>query len=135
MQNGASVIKLHGGSLYFELTDEPSCAKVVFPLRTVAAARHLPPSNTKTVTLSTPIKRGEQRITEVTLREPNAGALRGISLTDVLQLNVSAMIELLPRITEPALIRQEIAAMGPVDITAVGVELVGFFVPKEQERA
>lgn len=87
-----------------------------------------------TVTLAHPIERGEQRIETIQIREPNAGNLRGINLTEILQLNVSALIELLPRITEPPLIKQEVAALKPADLVALGVEVVGFFVPQQTQE-
>ena len=39
----------------------------------------------ETVTLDTPLKRGEQLIEKVTLRKPMSGELRGLSLNDILQ--------------------------------------------------
>ena len=53
------------------------------------------------MTLDTPINRGDQTITRVQVRKPNAGALRGLSLVEVLQMNVTALQTLLPRVTEP----------------------------------
>ena len=55
----------------------------------------------KTMTLDVPIQRGDQTITRVQVRKPNAGALRGLSLVEVLQMNVTALQTLLPRVTEP----------------------------------
>ena len=52
-----------------------------------------------TVQLETPIKRGDGHITSVTLRKPNSGELRGISLAELLQMKVDALQAVLPRIT------------------------------------
>ena len=39
-----------------------------------------------TITLDTPLTRGETEITELRLRKPTSGELRGVSLADVLQM-------------------------------------------------
>jgi hypothetical protein len=87
------------------------------------------------VTLDTPIKRGDQTITRVQVRKPNAGALRGLSLVEVLQMNVTALQTLLPRVTEPPLLKNEVANMDPADLVALGTEVVAFLVPKAQREA
>ena len=48
------------------------------------------------VTLDKPIKRAGQTIDKVTLIEPNAGTLRGVSLAAVAQSEVDALIKVLP---------------------------------------
>ena len=82
------------------------------------------------INLEQPIQRGEHPIATVALRRPLAGELRGIKLADVLQLDVTAMIELLPRITEPALHKHELNAMDPADLSAMSLKVIGFFVQK-----
>ncbi len=87
-------------------------------------------TTTKTVTLDTPIQRGEQQITEVVLRKPAAGELRGIALTDLLQLDVVALSTVLPRISSPALTSADIAKLDPADLVQLGGEVAGFLLPK-----
>lgn len=41
-----------------------------------------------TIQLDTPLQRGNQTLTEITLRKPNAGELIGISLAAMLQIDV-----------------------------------------------
>ena len=79
------------------------------------------------VTLTRPIVRGETSVDFVTLREPDAGAMRGLKLLDVMQMDVSALIRLIPRIAEPYLAEAEVALMGPADIARLGMAVVGFF--------
>ena len=79
------------------------------------------------VTLTRPITRGETTVAAVTLREPDAGAMRGLKLLDVMQMDVSALIRLIPRIAEPYLSEAEVALMGPADIARLGMAVVGFF--------
>lgn len=83
-----------------------------------------------TITLETPIKRGDQTITAVTLRKPASGELRGVALADLLRLDVAALITVLPRITAPALTTQDAQQLDLVDLTALGTEVLGFFMSK-----
>lgn len=50
-----------------------------------------PAQDDNTVRLETPIRRGNNNITQVTLRKPTAGELRGISLAELLQMKVDAL--------------------------------------------
>ena len=88
-----------------------------------------------TVTLEAPIKRGDQVITSLSLRKPAAGELRGVALADLLRLDVAALITLLPRITSPTLTAHEAGQLDLVDLTALGTEVLGFFVSKADRAA
>ena len=57
------------------------------------------------VKLIRPIERGGEKITyvEITGAIEQAGSLRGLSLTDVLNLKTDTMFTLLPRVTSPRL--------------------------------
>lgn len=85
---------------------------------------------TETLTLDTPIARGDTRIEAVTLRKPTAGELRGVSLTDILQMNVDALTVVLPRISTPTLLKQDVTAMDPADLVQLGSAVAGFLLPK-----
>ncbi|MBU70868.1 phage tail assembly protein [Spongiibacter sp.] len=82
--------------------------------------------NHSLITLKKPIKRGEQEITELTLRKPNTGALRGCRLSMLLNSDVDSLITVLPRITEPALTEHDIADMDVKDLVSCAGEVVGF---------
>lgn len=84
----------------------------------------------KTVLLDTPIKRGETNITEIVLRKPQSGALRGTRLQAIMDMDVSAMMTIIPRISTPTLTTQEMAELDPADLTALSVEVVTFLLPK-----
>ncbi|MCW5320557.1 phage tail assembly protein [Verminephrobacter aporrectodeae subsp. tuberculatae] len=100
---------------------------------TKATDETIPPVTTEaTVTLGTPILRGEQTISSVTLRKPRAGQLRGLSLTEILQLKVDAVTALLSRISTPTLLRHEVDNLEPEDLVALSTEVVAFFLPKDQ---
>lgn len=85
----------------------------------------------RVVKLETPIKRGDTEITEVTLRKPLAGALRGLNLRDLVNCDATAVMELLPRITTPSLIKAEIDKMDPVDLGNCAGEVVYFLAPRQ----
>lgn len=46
----------------------------------------------KTIQLDTPIKRGKTEITEIVLRKPQSGALRGTRLQAIMDMDVNAMM-------------------------------------------
>lgn len=88
-----------------------------------------------TVTLSTPVKRGGGDIKSVTLRSPSSGELRGLTLVDLLNLDVDALQTVLPRISSPSLTKHEIAAMPGHDLVRLGTEVSIFLTPKgDQEQ-
>ncbi len=80
----------------------------------------------KTVKLDTPIMRGKTEIAEIVLRKPQSGALRGTRLQAIMDMDVGAMMTIIPRISTPALTAQEMAEMDPADLTALSVEVVTF---------
>lgn len=84
----------------------------------------------KTITLDTPITRGKTTISEVTLRKPLAGALRGTRLNAVMEMDVAAMMTLIPRISTPSLTGTELEMMDAADLTTIAVEVVTFLLPK-----
>lgn len=83
-----------------------------------------------TVVLDEPIRRGETEIREVVVRKPNSGALRGVRLQALLEMDVNYMTDVLPRVTTPALTKPEILAMAPGDLLNLSVEVVNFLLPK-----
>ncbi|MEZ2744289.1 phage tail assembly protein [Halopseudomonas bauzanensis] len=84
----------------------------------------------ETVELDTPIVRGEHRITSVTLRKPSSGELRGVSLIELMQMDVLSLRKVLPRITSPSLTDIEIGLMDPADLVQCGVAVSGFLLQK-----
>ena len=87
-------------------------------------------TTTETIPLDTPIARGDTKIESITLRKPTAGQLRGVSLTDILQMNVDALTVVLPRISTPTLLKQDVTAMDPADLVQLGSTVAGFLLPK-----
>ncbi|EJO59507.1 hypothetical protein FEP39_00566 [Burkholderia multivorans] len=83
-----------------------------------------------TYELDTPIVRGSQTITSVTLRKPNAGELRGVSLSDLVNLDVAALSKVLPRISTPTLTDRDVFNLDPADLVQLGGIFSGFLMTK-----
>lgn len=84
--------------------------------------------NIRIVELENPIIRGTESITQITLRKPNVGTLRNLSLQDVLKWQVEATNILLTRITAPSLSIADLNGMDIGDYTSLAVELTNFLV-------
>ena len=100
---------------------------------TTPAQAALPAS--ATVTLNAPVVRGETSIEQLTLRKPRAGDLRGLSLNEVLQSDVTSLIRLVPRISDPSLTEQEVENFEADDLAEVGGTIFGFFMSPAQKAA
>lgn len=87
-----------------------------------------------TVTLSEPIQRGETSIETLQLRKPKAGELRGLSLQDVITSDISALLTLIPRISNPPLTRPEADELDPADLTEIGGAIRGFFMTAAERK-
>lgn len=92
-------------------------------------------ANEAVVTLDKPFTRGNNTIDSLTLRKPASGELRGVSLLDLMQMDVQALSKVLPRITSPSLTTQEVNAMDPADLLACGVAVSGFLLQKSAREA
>lgn len=84
-----------------------------------------------TITLDTPLTRGDTTIETLTLRKPTAGELRGVALTDVLQMQTDALIRLIPRLSTPSINEAEVRHMDPADLVQCGSEIAGFLLTKQ----
>lgn len=83
-----------------------------------------------TVKLDSPIKRSDTTITEIVLRKPQSGALRGTRLQAVMEMDVASMMTVIPRISTPTLTPQEMSDLDPADLSAMSIEVVLFLLPK-----
>lgn len=91
------------------------------------------PQTTQTVTLSNAIEIDGQKVTEITLRKPKAGELRGLSMVDILRMDVSTMFRLLPRITMPPVSDIQLSSeIETDDFTAMAAKTLIFFAKPEQ---
>lgn len=92
-------------------------------------------SDKTTVQLVRPIERKDGAIAAVTLHEPSVGALRGLKLFELMRMDTASMQTLLPRITEPALMPDEIAALKTADFFSLATAVMGFFMTPDQVAA
>jgi hypothetical protein len=89
----------------------------------------------QTIELSAPIVRGEMTYTKISLRKPKAGELRGgLTLSDIIGLDIGALLKLIPRITEPPLTDPECNDLDPADLTEIGGAIRGFFMTPAERR-
>lgn len=102
----------------------------------IAAAALASTAIVRTVTLDSPLSRGEaDSITTVQVRKPNAGELRGLTLMALSQLDYGALETLLPRITSPILHKADIARLDLADLMQLGGEVMDFLLPKAAKEA
>lgn len=85
----------------------------------------------KSITLESPIQRGDQTITSVLVRKPKSGELRGTQLVNLMNMDVAALEIVLPRITTPTLTRQDVSNLDPSDLTQFGMEVTGFLLTRQ----
>ncbi len=86
-------------------------------------------SKMKKIVLKKPIKRedkDDKKITELSVREPTAGDLRGIKLLDVMQMDTTAYAELIPRIVTPVITRCDFNQLSLADFTQLATAVAGF---------
>lgn len=87
----------------------------------------------ETVTLDTPIHRGKSTVSEVKVRKPLSGALRGVGLVDLLNMDTQALQKVLPRITEPSLAEAEVRKLDIADLLQLGGKLSVFLLGKRAQ--
>lgn len=81
----------------------------------------------KKTTLPTPITLEGKEVTELNIRKPKAGDMRGLKTADILQMDINAFAALMPRIC-PSLSQAEFYNLDPDNLTAIQVDVVDFFV-------
>lgn len=70
---------------------------------------------------------GEQIIDQVVVTKPRAGAMRGMSMFEIMHMDTDTLIKLLPRITTPALHKAITDQLDPVDLGMIGKCITAFF--------
>jgi len=88
----------------------------------------------ETVTLGEPIKRGEQLIELLQLRKPKSGELRGLSLQDIIRADITALLQLIPRISNPPLTAIEADGLASEDLAEIGGVVRGFFMSASERK-
>lgn len=86
----------------------------------------------QTIELDADIQIGGERLEKLDIRKPNAQALSGVKLRDLLEGDVNAVLKVLPRVSTPTLTSQQAQQLEPCDIAQVGGALMLFLQPKSQ---
>ncbi len=88
---------------------------------------------TKKVKLPYPFKRDDVTVEEVEVRKPFAGELRGLSLTDVVEMKFDAHMVLIPRVT--SIDEREVLNLEPANLTMLMTSITGFFVKVDTQAS
>ena len=96
------------------------------------AAAQPEPVATAAITLEKPFKRGESEISAVTVRRPVSGELRGLSMLDLMRMEVDAVHKVLPRVTAPTLTAFEVSQLDPADTVQFAMAIADFFLTRAQ---
>ncbi|QHH99229.1 phage tail assembly protein [Acinetobacter dispersus] len=89
--------------------------------------------NVITVNFDHGYKRGEKLIKEVVIRKPKSRALRGLSLVNLLQLDIDSIAKVASRISLPTMSENDVFELDPADLTKLGKEIISFFVDTKDE--
>lgn len=87
----------------------------------------------ETVALTSPLTRGGTTIPTINVRRPRTGELRGLSLQDIINTDIVAMLTLIPRVTEPPLTGDEANNLDPADFSEIAGTIRGFFMTKGEK--
>lgn len=90
----------------------------------------LPEFSTKTIILRRPIPRSTP-VTELHIREPRAGELRGVSMNLLMAGMPEQTFALLPRICDPVLTKPEMDALSMADLMAINNSIAEFLIPND----
>lgn len=88
----------------------------------------------ETVTLAEPIRRGEHVIETVALRKPKAGELRNLNLGELLNTDITSVLKLIPRISDPVLTPHECDNLDVADLTEIAGTIRGFFMTRAEQQ-
>lgn len=89
-------------------------------------------SSDASITLNVPLKTSDKPIKTFTMRKPSAGELRGVKLFDMMQGDTTAYIEVLPRVTTPALTKAQASSLDLSDILQVMEKVGEWFAGKSE---
>lgn len=86
------------------------------------------------ITLIEPIVRGETTITELTIRKPKSGELRGLSIQELMNSRIASTLDILPRITIPPITQVEADNLETEDMAAAAGVIIGFFMTEADKK-
>lgn len=79
------------------------------------------------VTLPVPQQIGGKEVSEIKLRKPFAGELRGLHVIQIVQMEVGTIEKLLSRISTPIIGPADFAKLEPQNLADLSVECADFF--------
>jgi hypothetical protein len=88
----------------------------------------------ETITLEEPICRDGGKVTELRLRKPRGGDLRGMKVGELMNGDVNTIIAVLPRISDPFITEAEAADLSAEDMAEIAGTLRGFFMTAAQKE-
>ena len=77
---------------------------------------------------------GEQVIDSITIRKPHAGEMRGLSLFEIMHMDMDTLLKIMPRITTPTIHKVIADELDPSDLTTISKCISGFFGSKKQRK-
>lgn len=80
--------------------------------------------NKRIVSFDPPIKIGAEEYKQIEVRTPNAGELRGINITSLLNFEAGALIAALSRVSNPSFSELELDQMPATGLIALGTPMV-----------
>lgn len=117
---------------------EPEASALTAAAPAAPEAAPVPSTKKKSemLTLEEPIVRGDQIISEVELRRPTNGQMRGLNLQDIQRADINTMIALIPKITVPPLIAHEVEeSLCLADTLAIAGAISGFLMTAADKAA
>jgi len=78
----------------------------------------------KKITLQTSIEINGDDVTEITVRSPGAGELRGLSLAALADLEVDTVLKILPRVTSPTISEEDGESLSLIDMLKIGGSII-----------
>ena len=83
----------------------------------------------KTVPLSAPLAFGKTEISEISLRTPTAGDLRGIKLQDIVDLDVNTILTVTKRLSVTEFAPATLNGLAMPDLASLAGAIADFFNP------
>jgi hypothetical protein len=87
-----------------------------------------------TINLNEPIVRGATKIESFTLRKPIGGELRGCNLQNLVQCDVTEILRVIPRVSNPPLTQFEADGLEADDLAECAGALKGFFMTSAERQ-
>lgn len=85
------------------------------------------------VTLKQGIIRGDNRITEITVRKPLTKQLRGTNVVNLMQMSIDEWCVVLPRVTTPKVDKVDFATMPAADLVTLASTALNLMIEDFEE--